>query len=554
MFISKNYCYRKKQYTHIQFTTYMYFIFLKVLSVTLSYGPNDGSDVRLIVEVRSPLFMDIEKVVNDLEASELIKTLDLDILVDITSHTYNGRKGIIALKPAPVVINYLGFPGTSGCPEADYSMVDSNVVSPESTKNLFNERLIYLPYSYQVNSMPFEVAPVLWGQNKSKDIDGINNANDPPKEPIEKISRTITDHIISLNNRVKLCSFNANKKMEPTSFSVWMNVMRSEPATVLVLLDMAHDAKRNIIREAQYQGILPSRLFFVPTLSWECHLERVSKICDYVVDTFVYGAHTTASDMLWMSIPVITLQSWGSGRMPSKVASSIISSIQRISLDNNNGIADEKSTYDTIVSDVTVTYSVRAYESMALSLCKSPSAVIRLKNLILSLTLIAPTFNTYIMQESIEHAYQAAQEVLTLSPPTVRIRDSNPSGEIEGDSGTVPYSDKKKFHIVIGKPNISIDLDSNRKYSIKENTLISCLEEFIIALFENNVYYDDDFVPYETKFCSLLSESNEDMMNVLSLPMATRIRASLPLFSTHSPSEKPLLSTITRILRYSFVL
>ena len=70
-------------------------------------------------------------------------------------------------------------------------------------------------------------------------------------------------------------------------------------------------------------GILPTRLWFASSQIWTKHLERASLLCDFVLDTFVYGAHTTSSDMLWVGVPVLSLTAWGSGRMPSRVAGSI---------------------------------------------------------------------------------------------------------------------------------------------------------------------------------------------------------------------------------------
>jgi hypothetical protein len=528
---------------------------LKVSSVTISYGPNDGSDVRLIVEDRSPLFLDIEKITNDQEASEQIKMLDLDILIDITGHTYNGRIGISAFKPAPVVINYLGFPGSSGCVGVDYSMVDRKVVSPEVAHNLFNEGLIYLPYSYQVNSMPLEVAPVILGHIVNQNGHEISNGNDSSREDTNKKNESITDHIISLNNRIKLCNFNTNKKMEPISFSVWMNIMRIKPSSILVLLEMTIDAKMNFLREVQYHGVSPSRLYFVPNLSWKGHLERISIVCDFVLDTFVYGAHTTASDMLWMSVPIITLQSWGSGRMPSKVASSIISSMQRMDVDNDVSIAHEGSIHSISASDAMVTYNVRDYESTAVSFSNCFSTVIRLKHLILSLTLIAPTFDTKIMQNSIEYACQVIKDVSTISPLFAGITRTNHSTrrhkylsqDIEGDARKSSNNGKEMFHIIVGKPNSSMELDIIGEYSIEENQSINCLGELIIAEFKNDIDNDNNHVFYD--FCSLLSESDRNMLVILSQPMATRIKATLSFSSTYNSTKKINRSSIIRILR-----
>jgi predicted O-linked N-acetylglucosamine transferase (SPINDLY family) len=123
-----------------------------------------------------------------------------------------------------------------------------------------------------------------------------------------------------------LCSFNANKKIEPIAFAAWMNIMRENPRAVLLLLDLDDSKRRHLLNQAAFHGVAASRLVFIPSLPWTQHLYR-SASCDLVLDTFVYGAHTTSSDALWMSVPLLALESWGSGRMPSRVAAAISSSL-----------------------------------------------------------------------------------------------------------------------------------------------------------------------------------------------------------------------------------
>lgn len=89
-----------------------------------------------------------------MDSIQIISALDLHILVDLTAHTYNGRIELAASKPSAFVVNYLGFPGTSGCPGFDYSMVDKYTVPADNGASYFSEKLIYLPYSYQANKMP----------------------------------------------------------------------------------------------------------------------------------------------------------------------------------------------------------------------------------------------------------------------------------------------------------------------------------------------------------------------------------------------------------------
>lgn len=120
-----------------------------IRSSSLSYGPNDKSYIRHYIENKSN-FIDFYLEMNDAEVANSIKKLDLDIIIDLTAHTYKGRISIAALKPSSIVVNYLGFPGTTGCKGVDYSMVTSYIVPPELSKSLFSEKMLYLPNNYQV--------------------------------------------------------------------------------------------------------------------------------------------------------------------------------------------------------------------------------------------------------------------------------------------------------------------------------------------------------------------------------------------------------------------
>ena len=105
-----------------------------------------------------------------------------------------------------------------------------------------------------------------------------------------------------------------------------MNILRRIPQSILLLLVPSDFARGNILRQAASQGISPNRITFLSKIPWKKHLHRAAA-CDLLLDTFVYGAHTTASDMLWQWVPVVSLAAWGTGRMPSRVAASIIESL-----------------------------------------------------------------------------------------------------------------------------------------------------------------------------------------------------------------------------------
>lgn len=371
---------------------------LSLVDVTcISYGPDDNSSIRRHIESSCGSFIDISRIANDFEVAARLHALSFDILIDLTSHTYNGRIDITALKPAPIVINYLGYPGTTGCPGYDYSMVDKGVAPPETHRQLFSEKLIYLPYGYQANHMPLDVPPCV-GRMACRE----------ERAPVFKslswfLNSSTPSNDARRERMVWICSFNANKKMEMVSFFTWMNVMRRIPHSLLILQETNIEAMEQILMQVRFLGISPARVWFAPTLAWKDHLYRAST-CDIVLDTFVYGAHTTSSDMLWMWVPVLSLASWGSGRMPSRVAAAITESLSL----NPVGRSAEKAVSP---SDVLVEYSAKGYEDSAIRLLKNIRSLTSLHAIVGGSTLRGPTFDTKRKQADVERAYQLSIDV-----------------------------------------------------------------------------------------------------------------------------------------------
>lgn len=347
-----------------------------------SYGFDDGSETRKYIKMKSGSnFFDVSDMKNGKDVGFIINEHKIDILIDITTHTYNGRIGIAASKPAAIIINYLGFPGTTGCLGFDYTMVDSKVISPEASKDLFSEKLILLPPSYQANFMPLNSTVCLNYQSKCRG----------------KVMTSSQKYHVDNENMFLLCSFNANKKLEPYSFETWMNIMRQSPETVLLIL-IDHDvAKKNLLFTAISYGINKNRFIFAEKLSWRDHLARISS-CDIVLDTFVYGAHTTTTDALWAYVPVISLSSWGTDRMPSRVASSLTTKLL------------EGLTYSH-VNDVLIANSVREYEENILTLIKRKNLLQKIKLIIGKAALNSRLFDYSYTIASIERAYMAVWDI-----------------------------------------------------------------------------------------------------------------------------------------------
>lgn len=244
--------------------------------IAYSAGPNDGSIYRRRVETGCDVFVDIQGM-ETVPAARRIREDGVDILIDLNGHTARNRLDILALRPAPVQVTYLGYPGTTGADFIDYMLADAVVIPPDQAV-FFSEKIVYLPGSYMINS----------------------------RHPIRdrRISR---DDCELPENGFVFCSFCRNNKFEQVMFGTWMDILHQVPGSVIWLPNCNPIAKGNLLRAANDRGIAASRVVFAARLdAKEDHLAR-SRLADLALDTRIFGGHTTTSDMLWAGVPVITL-------------------------------------------------------------------------------------------------------------------------------------------------------------------------------------------------------------------------------------------------------
>ncbi|MEG4391176.1 TIGR03032 family protein [Microcoleus sp. BROC3] len=246
-----------------------------------SLGPNDGSFERQKIEADCDRFTDLRGLVTA-AAAEKIQGERLHILVDMGAYTLHSNPGILAMRPAPIQINYLTYASTMGADFIDYIVTD-NTVTPPHLAEFFTEKFICLPDSYQINNYR-RVCPA---------------ENFQIKQQNPKVKYGLPE------NAFVFGCFNYSRKIEPVMFDVWMRILQQVPHSVLWLLEGNPEATHNLKNEAQLRGIDASRLIFAPRLLPEEHLARHIWI-DLFVDTLYCNAHTTASDALWMGIPLIT--------------------------------------------------------------------------------------------------------------------------------------------------------------------------------------------------------------------------------------------------------
>lgn len=255
-----------------------------------AYGMMDDSQARRDIEQAVDHFVNINAL-NDIEAAKRIHKDQIDLLIDLTGYTKHSRTAIVALKPARLSINWLGYPGTMGHIGThslfDYIIVD-NTVAPNQSD--FSEQLLLLP-CYQPN-----------------------NQTRPLVATGTRVEHQLPDEAFVF------CCFNQTFKFTESLFKAWMHILAQVPNSVIWLLDCNPWAKRNLQHVASLNGVDPQRLIFAPRVSIAEHLARHAH-ADLFLDTTPYNAHTTASDALWMTLPIVTCMG---ETFPSRVCASLL--------------------------------------------------------------------------------------------------------------------------------------------------------------------------------------------------------------------------------------
>lgn len=199
----------------------------------------------------------------------------IDILIDVNGYTKDARTKLYAYRPAPCLVNWLGFPGTLGTPHHHYIIADPFII-PEGDERFYTERVLRLP-CYQPNDRKRVVSPLTPGRAAL----GLPEA------------------------AFVFCAFNGVHKITPEVFARWMRILLRVPESVLWVL-CAEEASQNALRaHAERLGVSPARLVFAGRLENPDHVARY-RCADLFLDSAPYGAHTTASDALWMGVPVLT--------------------------------------------------------------------------------------------------------------------------------------------------------------------------------------------------------------------------------------------------------
>lgn len=253
------------------------------------HSPEDGSHWQSRVRAAADHFRDVRQL-SDQAAAERMRADALDIVVDLKGYTQDTRMQILAYRPAPVQLSYLGYPATTGCDFMDYVLGDP-IVTPLSLAGNYSERIAQMPHSYQPN----------------------DSRRALPARPARAELGLPDDAVV-------LCTFNQTYKVSPEMADLWARILHAAPNTVLWQLNFNDQASANLVRQLQARGITPERLYFSPLAPSEEHLARL-QCADLMLDTWPYNAHTTASDALWCGVPVLTVPGQ---TFASRVAASLV--------------------------------------------------------------------------------------------------------------------------------------------------------------------------------------------------------------------------------------
>ncbi len=334
----------------------------------ISIGAAGSSDIRTRIEASLERFIDA-RALSDVQIADTIRQLEVDILVDLNGFTGDGRTGIFAQRAAPIQINYLGYPGTSGADFMDYIIADRTVI-PEDKRGCYSEEVIYLPDCYLVND------------------DSL---------PISETVPSRADLCLPQEGFV-FCCFNNHFKITPDVFGSWMRILAAVEGSVLWLAEGGADASRNLRAEATARGIDSARLIFaerVPALP--DHLARL-RAADLFLDTLPYNAHATASHALWAGVPVLT-------RLGETFAGRVGASLLR-----------------AVGMPELVTEAPEAYECAAIAIAKSPEKQAETRDRLARNRLSRPLFDTKLLVTQLESAFARVHERHLAGLPTDHVQ------------------------------------------------------------------------------------------------------------------------------------
>lgn len=328
---------------------------------------DDGSAERARIVAGVDALRDIRGL-DDKDAARLAAQDGIDILVDLKGYTFGHRLGMMAYRPAPLNVHYLGYPGTLGADFMDYFIGDA-VCCPQGADAQFTEKLVRLAGCYQMN----------------------DRRRPLPQGGISRRQLGLPE------GAFVFCDLNQVYKITPAVFAAWMRILQAVPGSVLMLLESVPGTLAALRGRAQALGVAPERLIGLPPVALAEHLERYAH-ADLVLDTFPVCGHTTSSDALWCGVPVLAMAGEG---FASRVAASLLHAA---------GLPE------------CVAADMAEYEAKAIALGQDVGALARLKQALRTQRLQLPLFDSEATTRSLESAFlRMAQRQRQGLPPEASV-------------------------------------------------------------------------------------------------------------------------------------
>ena len=238
-------------------------------------GINRADSTQARIKAAADQWRDLNGL-DDEQAALRVREDGIDILVDLNGYTKDARTKVFALRPAPINVNWFGFPGTMGSPYHHYIIADDFIIPPQM-EAFYSEKVLRLP-CYQPNDRKRVVSD----------------------RPLTRADAGLPE------TAFVYCCLNGMQKLTPRMFARWMTILRNVENSVLWLLAGTEDTNQRLRAMAQAQGVAPERLVFAEKKPNPEHVARY-RLADLFLDNLPYGAHTTAADSMWMGVPILTL-------------------------------------------------------------------------------------------------------------------------------------------------------------------------------------------------------------------------------------------------------
>lgn len=319
-------------------------------AVAVAWGRRNEGTMRARLESAFDVFIDVTDM-PDAEIAGQLRRMGVDVAVDLTGHTGGQRTEIFTRRAAPLQVNYLGFPATTGVPEMDYLLADEFLI-PAEHQNAYSERVVYLPECFQAN-----------------DDRRLIDAKTPTRAELGLPGAAFV-----------WCSFHGIYKFNPQLFDVWVRLVRGAPDSVLWLVGGNATVEANLRHEAAMRGLDPRRLIFASYLPYPQHLARL-QLADLCLDTLPFNGGATTSDALWAGVPVVTC---AGKSFAARMSGSLLHTLGLPEL---------------------VTPSLSDYESLASRLAGDPSRLAGVRARLAQARMVSPAFDATRFCRHLEAAY-----------------------------------------------------------------------------------------------------------------------------------------------------